>query len=48
MNNLEVVEANTLRMKARIAIRGLGFTPENKRSGSGGYRHRQTAFAQIF
>ena len=24
MNNLEVVEANTLRMKARIAIRGLG------------------------
>ncbi len=24
MNNLEVAEANTLRLKARIAIRGLG------------------------
>ena len=48
MNNVEVVEANTLRMKARIAIRGLRITPKNKRSGSGGYRHRQTASLQIF
>ncbi len=30
MNNLEVVEANTLRMKARIAIRGLGLPPKIK------------------
>ncbi len=30
MNNVEVVEANTLRMKARIAIRGLGLSPKIK------------------
>lgn len=30
MNNVEVVEANTLRMKARIAIRGLGLPPKIK------------------
>ena len=30
MNNLEVAEANTLRMKARISIRGLGLPPKIK------------------
>lgn len=30
MNNVEVVEANTLRMKARIAIRGLGLPTKIK------------------
>lgn len=30
MNNLEVAEANTLRMKARIAIWGLGLSPKIK------------------
>ena len=30
MNNVEVVEANTLRMKARISIRGLGLSPKIK------------------
>lgn len=30
MNNAEVVEANTLRMKARISIRGLGLPPKIK------------------
>lgn len=30
MNNLEVAEAATLRMKARIAVRGLGLPPKVK------------------
>ncbi len=30
MNNVEVVEANTLRLKARIAIRGLGLPTKVK------------------
>lgn len=30
MNNVEVVEANTLRMKARIAVRGLGLPQKIK------------------
>lgn len=30
MGNLEVAEANTLRMKARISIRGLGLSPKVK------------------
>ena len=30
MNNVEVVEANTLRMKARIAVRGLGLPSKIK------------------
>jgi hypothetical protein len=30
MNNSEVVEANTLRMKARIAVRGLGLPSKIK------------------
>lgn len=32
MNNLEVAEANTLRMKARIAIRGLSLSPDIKKA----------------
>lgn len=32
MNNVEVVEANTLRMKARIAIRGLSISPNDKKA----------------
>lgn len=32
MNNLEVAEANTLRMKARIAVRGLGLSPDIKKA----------------
>lgn len=32
MNNLEVVEANTLRLKARTAIRGLSLSPDIKKA----------------
>lgn len=32
MNNLEVAEANSLRMKARIAVRGLGLSPDIKKA----------------
>lgn len=32
MNNIEVAEANTLRMKARIAIRGLSLSPDIKKA----------------
>lgn len=32
MNNLEVAEANTLRLKARIAIRGLSISPNDKKA----------------
>lgn len=30
MTNIEVAEANTLRLKARIAVRGLGLPPKIK------------------
>lgn len=32
MSNLEVAEANTLRIKARMAIRGLGLSPDVKKA----------------
>lgn len=32
MTNIEVAEANTLRIKARIAIRGLPLSPDDKKA----------------
>lgn len=32
MSNLEVAEANSLRLKARIAVRGLSISPNDKKA----------------
>lgn len=32
MGNLEVAEANSLRLKARIAVRGLSISPKDKKA----------------